>query len=173
MLHTDGEDILNANQRTAFERWYQRGKGLVGIHAAANADRNWDWMTDARGGSLFNNHPAIQQATINITDPNHPSTQGIPANWVRTDEWYNFTKEPAGVHVLAKLDENTYNEEDGTPRSGRPPDRVVLELRPRPALLHGPRAQRHGLAGARLPQAHPGRHPVGRRREARRVRGAA
>ena len=36
---------------------------------------------------------------------------------MRTDEWYNFTKEPAGVHVLAKLDENTYNEEDGTPEA--------------------------------------------------------
>ena len=117
MLHTDGEGILTANQRTAFERWYQRGKGLVGIHAAANADRNWDWMTEGRGGSLFNNHPAIQQATVNVTDPNHPATQGIPATWVRTDEWYNFTKEPEGVHVLAKLDENTYNEEDGTPEA--------------------------------------------------------
>ena len=34
MLHPDGEGILNAAQRTAFERWLQRGKGLVGIHAA-------------------------------------------------------------------------------------------------------------------------------------------
>ena len=74
-------------------------------------------MTDARGGSLFDNHPAIQQATVNITDPNHPATQGIPANWVRTDEWYNFTKEPTGVHVLAKLDESTYDEDDGTPEA--------------------------------------------------------
>ncbi|MDA0180072.1 ThuA domain-containing protein [Solirubrobacter phytolaccae] len=114
MLHPDGEGILTANQRTAFERWYQRGKGLVGIHAAANADRDWEWMKEARGGSLFNNHPAIQQATVNIVDGNHPATQGIPTNWARTDEWYNFTAEPQGVKVLAKLDEGTYNEEDGT-----------------------------------------------------------
>ena len=36
---------------------------------------------------------------------------------MRTDEWYNFTAEPQNVHVLAKLDENTYNEEDGTPEA--------------------------------------------------------
>ena len=42
-LNTDGEGILNGAQRTAFERWMQRGGGLVGIHAAANADRDWDW----------------------------------------------------------------------------------------------------------------------------------
>ena len=61
MLHPDGEGILNAAQRTAFERWLQRGKGLVGIHAAANADRDWDWMADSRGGSLFLNHPSGAQ----------------------------------------------------------------------------------------------------------------
>ena len=89
MLHPDGEGILNATQRTAYERWLQRGKGVVGIHAAANADRDWDWMTDLRGGSLFLNHPSganqFQQATVKIVDPNHPATQGIPADWVRTD----------------------------------------------------------------------------------------
>ena len=117
MLHTDGEGILNAAQRTAFERWYHRGNGLVGIHAAANADRDWEWMRDGRGGSLFANHPAIQQATVNVTDPDHPATQGLPAEWVRTDEWYNFTQEPQGVHVLLKLDESTYDEGDGTPEA--------------------------------------------------------
>ena len=121
MLHPDGEGILNAAQRTAFERWLQRGKGLVGIHAAANADRNWDWMTDLRGGSLFANHPSgalqFQQATVKNVDANHPAMQGIPADWVRTDEWYNFTAEPQNVHVVAKLDESTYEEQDGSPEA--------------------------------------------------------
>ncbi len=48
--------------------------------------------------------------------------QGIPADWVRTDEWYNFTAEPQGnVHVLAKLDESTYEEEDGSAGGQRGP----------------------------------------------------
>jgi hypothetical protein len=42
-LNTDGEGILNAQQRTAFERWTQSGGGAVRIHADANADKDWAW----------------------------------------------------------------------------------------------------------------------------------
>jgi cytochrome c len=117
-LNTDGEGILNAAQRTAFERWTQRGGGSVGIHADANADRDWAWKTEMRGGSLFLNHPAgnlqFQTATVNRVDDDHPSTRDVPENWVREDEWYNFTAEPQDVHVLLKLDESTYDEQDGS-----------------------------------------------------------
>ncbi len=119
-LNTDGEGILNAAQRNAFERWTQRGGGIVGIHAVANADRDWAWMGDMMGGAWFLNHPAgalqFQQATVNVVDPSHPATADVPQpNWVRSDEWYNFTAEPTGkVHVLMKLDESTYEEQDGS-----------------------------------------------------------
>jgi cytochrome c len=118
-LDDDGEGILDAAQRTAFERWTSRGGGIVAIHADANADRNWAWKVDMMGGALFKDHPAgalqFQDATVRVEDPNHPATQGIPAAWVRNDEWYNFTAEPRGkVHVLLTLDESTYDEQDGS-----------------------------------------------------------
>jgi len=118
-LQTDGEGILNSAQRTAFERWTQRGGGSVGIHADANADRNWTWKVDKMGGALFRDHPSgalqFQQATVRIEDPESPGTAGVPAAWSRTDEWYNFTAEPRGkVHVVATLDESTYEEQDGS-----------------------------------------------------------
>ena len=118
-LNTDGEGILNAAQRTAFERWTQRGGGIVSIHADANADRNWAWKGDMMGGAWFLNHPAppvqFQQATVNVVDTQHPATRDLPQpNWIRTDEWYNFTAEPENVHVLLKLDESTYDEQDGS-----------------------------------------------------------
>ena len=118
-LNTDGEGILNGAQRNAFERWTQRGGGIVSIHADANADRNWAWKGDMMGGAWFLNHPAppvqFQQATVNVVDTQHPATRDLPQpNWVRTDEWYNFTAEPENVHVLLKLDENTYDEQDGS-----------------------------------------------------------
>ena len=56
-------------------------------------------------------HPAIQQATVRIEVANHPATAGLPAAWVRTDEWYDFQTNPratAGVTVLATIDESTY-----------------------------------------------------------------
>jgi PKD repeat protein/glucose/arabinose dehydrogenase len=118
-LNTDGEGILNGAQRNAFERWTQRGGGIVSIHADANADRNWAWKGDMMGGAWFLNHPSgaqqFQQATVNVVDTEHPATRDLPQpNWVRTDEWYNFTAEPEDVHVLLKLDENSYDEQDGS-----------------------------------------------------------
>src|SRR4029079_2191955 len=118
-LNDDGEGILNAAQRTALERWMLRGGGIVGIHADANADRNWAWKGDMMGGAWFANHPSgalqFQNATVRIEDPDHPATQGIPAAWVRNDERYNLTAEPRGkVHVLATLDESTCEEQDGS-----------------------------------------------------------
>ena len=91
----------------------------MSIHADANADRNWAWKGDMNGGAWFLNHPAppvqFQQATVNLVDTTHPATKDLPQpNWVRTDEWYNFTAEPENVHVLLKLDENTYDEQDGS-----------------------------------------------------------
>src|SRR5918996_634990 len=121
-LDTDGEGILNADQRASFERWTQRGGGAVRIHADANADRDWEWKNDLQGGALFDNHPAganqFQEATVEIEDPSHPATASLPDPWVRTDEWYNFTEEPRGkVHVLMTLDEESYEEEDGSPEA--------------------------------------------------------
>jgi cytochrome c len=118
-LNTDGNGIFSGAQRTAFERWVQRGGGVVGIHAAANADRDWEWYGDMMGGAWFANHPSgalqFQTATVNVVDGQHPSTADLPQpNWVREDEWYNFTAEPQGVHPLLKLDESTYVEQDGS-----------------------------------------------------------
>jgi glucose/arabinose dehydrogenase/PKD repeat protein len=118
-LNTDGEGILNAAQRTAFERWMQRGGGLVAIHADANADRDWAWKTEMRGGALFDNHPSgalqFQAADVVVEDATHPATAALPPVWNRVDEWYNFTEEPRGkVHVLLTLDEATYEEQDGS-----------------------------------------------------------
>ena len=118
-LNTDGEGILNGAQRNAFERWTQRGGGIVSIHADANADRDWAWKGDMMGGAWFLNHPAppvqFQQATVNASTTRTPPPSDVPEpTGSATDEWYNFTAEPQNVHVLLKLDESTYDEQDGS-----------------------------------------------------------
>ena len=111
---TDGEKTLDTGQRHAFERYIQRGGGFVGLHSSSNMDKtDWPWWSDLMGGAFFKSHPSgadqFQEATVRIEDPNHPSTSGLPAEWVREDEWYNFTANPReNVHVLATLDESTY-----------------------------------------------------------------
>lgn len=107
-LSTTG-DVLDASEQRAFERYVRRGGGFVGIHAAADTEYDWPFY---RGliGAYFKSHPAIQSAAIRVTDRVHASTRKLPRRWVRTDEWYDFRTNPRGkVHVLATLDERTYN----------------------------------------------------------------
>ncbi len=111
-LSTTG-DVLNADQRAAFERYIQAGGGYAGIHAASDTEYNWAWYGKLVG-AYFNSHPANQTATVKVEDPAHPSTASLPSRWTRFDEWYNFRTNPRGnVHVLASLDEKSY-----TPGSG-------------------------------------------------------
>jgi len=106
-LSTTGE-ILNAEQQSAFEHFIRNGGGYVGVHSATDTEYDWTWY-GGLAGAYFQDHPNIQQATIRIEDNAHPSTTGLPTNWQRTDEWYNFRSNPRGrVRVLARLDESTY-----------------------------------------------------------------
>ena len=107
-LSTTG-DILDAGQKAAFERYIHSGGGFVGIHSASDTEYQWPWYGQLIG-AWFASHPQIQRATVRIEDANHPSTKGLPASWERTDEWYNFRRNPrSSVHVLASLDEATYS----------------------------------------------------------------
>jgi len=106
-LSTTG-DVLDATQQSAFERYIHAGGGYAGVHAAADTEYDWAWY-GRLVGAYFNSHPAIQQATVKVEDHSHPSTASLPDSWTRTDEWYNFRTDPrANVHVLASLDETTY-----------------------------------------------------------------
>lgn len=106
-LMTTG-DILNSSQEAAFEKFIQAGNGYVGVHSASDTEYGWPWYGNLMG-AYFEGHPAPAPATIRVEDLNHPSTSFLPADWVRTDEWYNFQTNPRmNVHVLARLDESTY-----------------------------------------------------------------
>ena len=119
-------DTLNAAQQTAFEKFIRSGKGYVGIHAAADGEYDWRWYGNLVG-AYFRNHPdGTPTATVVVEDTTDPSTAGLPARWSRTDEWYNYKapsnangddyspRSTAGVHVLLKMDESTYAEDDGS-----------------------------------------------------------
>lgn len=101
-------DVLDDRQQAAFERYIRRGGGFVGIHSAADTEHGWAWYLGLVGAE-FRSHPAIQPATIAVTDARHPSTIRLPRSWRRQDEWYNFVANPRGVvRVLCVLDESTY-----------------------------------------------------------------
>jgi type 1 glutamine amidotransferase len=106
-LNTSG-DVLGERQQAALRRWVEGGGGFVGVHAAADTEAGWDWYGTLLG-ARFARHPAVQRATVVLADRDHPATAGLPARWVRTDEWYDFRASPRGrVHVLATVDEASY-----------------------------------------------------------------
>ena len=107
-INTTG-DILDRDQKAAFERYMRSGGGFVGIHSASDTEYQWPWY-GRLVGTWFASHPQIQRVTVSIEDPDHPSTKGLPPKWERIDEWYNFRSNPrSAVHVLASLDESTYS----------------------------------------------------------------
>ncbi|WP_380166712.1 ThuA domain-containing protein [Jannaschia sp. R86511] len=107
-LSTTG-DVLNDAQQAAFEGYINDGGGFAGVHSASDTEYGWEFYGDLVG-AYFSGHPSNQTATVVVEDPAHPSTEGLPTEWSRFDEWYSFQTNPRDdVHVLASLDETTYN----------------------------------------------------------------
>ena len=115
-----------------FERFIRAGGGYAGIHSAADTEYDWKWY-GRLVGAYFLSHPSGtypnggREGTVVVEDTTDRSTQGVPApRWGRIDEWYNYKpvnfeqtgnvdySPRADVHVLASLDESTYDEADGS-----------------------------------------------------------
>lgn len=105
-LSTTG-DILNAEQKRAFQTFIRSGKGFVGIHAASDTEFNWPWYGQLVGG-YFARHPEVQDAKLEVVDNAHASTQHLPNVWIHRDEWYDFKNVQPGLHILMTLDEKSY-----------------------------------------------------------------
>lgn len=108
-LSTTG-NILNSDEQVALQRFIEAGGGFVGIHAAADAEYNWDWY-NRLVGAYFKNHPGnpnVRKATVIIKDTSFIATKGLPEKWERTDEWYNYKNIHADLKVVATLDEDSY-----------------------------------------------------------------
>jgi cytochrome c len=97
-------DLLNADQRAAFQRYIRAGGGFTGIHAATASERDWTWF-EGLAGAIFDFHPPIQPGRVKVLDHVHPSTKHLPDLWeLQGEEWYNWKANPTGkVHTLAQV----------------------------------------------------------------------
>lgn len=83
------------------------GKGLVLYHFSAAAFDGWTEFEKLSGGNWrpgAGQHSAAHDFTVEIKDPNHPITRGLPATLPQThDELYSNLKwQPEGCcHILA------------------------------------------------------------------------
>jgi len=101
------QDILDAQQKSAFKGYIQAGGGFLGIHAATDTEYNWPWYNKLVG-AYFKGHPEVQTARLNIIDNKHSSTSSLSKTWDKEDEWYNFKDINTDINVLIEIDESSY-----------------------------------------------------------------
>jgi uncharacterized protein len=107
-LNTTG-NIFDSAQQKVMERFIQSGRGFVGIHSASDTEYDWDWYTKLVG-RMFQIHPEIQTAVLNIADEKFPGLQGFVNKKLWTDEWYEFGPEKIlDLKYILAVDESTYN----------------------------------------------------------------
>jgi type 1 glutamine amidotransferase len=105
-LNTTG-DVLNEEQQLEFKKYIRSGKGYIGVHAATDTEFDWPWYGQL-SGAYFSNHPKVQQAVLKVVQPADQFTKHLPAQWTKTDEWYNFKWISDKLHVVLTVDETSY-----------------------------------------------------------------
>lgn len=127
VFNSTSGNIFTPEQRTAFRAWVEGGGGVVLLHGAGgDPEYDWDWWPDVLIGAQFIGHTGrpkqFQVATVEVQDRTHPATRHLPADWRRTDEWYSFDRVPTGhgTHILATLDEGSYDPTPERIRMGSP-----------------------------------------------------
>jgi len=88
----------------ALQGFLKAGKGVVGLHAAADSHYNTGWYGRMIGG-YFERHPkGTPKATITVVDAKHPATAKLPKTITRNDEWYYYKDLDPTLHVLITVD---------------------------------------------------------------------
>ncbi len=107
-LNTTG-NILDESQQLALRRYIQSGGGFMAIHGADGAEYDWPWYGRLVGAWFESHPPGVQEAEIYVVDREHPAMTELPVVWRHTEEWHNFTSISSNMHVLAKVDEQSYS----------------------------------------------------------------
>jgi len=104
--------------QAAFIKYIEQGKGgWIGFHHATllgefDGFQMWPWFHKFMGEIRFKNYIAtFVNGSVTVEDKNHPAMKGIASPFViENEEWYTYDTSPRpNVHVLARVDENTYS----------------------------------------------------------------
>ncbi|HEX8061138.1 MAG TPA: ThuA domain-containing protein [Cyclobacteriaceae bacterium] len=106
------QDVFDTDeQRVAFRRYIEAGGGFVGLHSVIGTERSWDWFKKMLGGT-FSWHPKFQKYTVRVIDKDHPSMNGIPTTWERSDECYFVKEMYPGIRPIMAQDLTTLEKKD-------------------------------------------------------------
>ena len=107
-LNTGVASPLTDPQRAAFETYFRKGGGFVGIGSAIETDPSWSFLTDVLGTRAAS-RTAAQSGTVKVFDRVHDASKSLPMYWERNDHWYNLSTNVRGVsHVLASVVEDPF-----------------------------------------------------------------
>jgi hypothetical protein len=111
-LLTTGNNILNEQEKRAFQNYIENGGGFVGVHTATDTEYKWPWY-EKLVGAHFLGHPPVHEGKLIIENRNHPSSLCFGTDTVKwTDEFYSFDRNPRkdkNITVLVSIDEKSYN----------------------------------------------------------------
>ncbi|GAB2652037.1 LamG-like jellyroll fold domain-containing protein [Kribbella swartbergensis] len=111
-----GGVLFNAEQRTALEAYIRGGGGYLGLHytgwSVGQSEHDVNPFYARLVGAVSEGHPenpAIRPGRVVVKDSSHPLTQGLQAEFTRSDEWYDWVVNPAPhVRTLLEVDETSY-----------------------------------------------------------------
>ncbi|KAH9939514.1 ThuA-like domain-containing protein [Amylocystis lapponica] len=109
-LNNSGE-ILDEPGKAAFQRYLDLGGNFIGVHCASGCLYETEFYRKEIG-ALFDYHPDLGPAAVEVSGPPHPSTSMLPAKWQLFDEMYNFRSDPrsVGATVILTADETSYED---------------------------------------------------------------
>ena len=94
----------------ALQGFLKAGKGVIGLHAAADSHYNTGWYGQMIGG-YFERHPkGTPKGVVTVVDAKHPATAKLPKTLERNDEWYYYKDFDPTVHVLVTVDPKSIGE---------------------------------------------------------------
>ena len=101
---TSGELPLSDQQRADLLDFVYQGKGFGGSHSATDCNYTWSDYGELIGG-YFDGHPWVQEASVDVEDPQSPLVAHAAPSFRFTEEFYQFRAFSRDrVRVLLTLD---------------------------------------------------------------------
>ncbi|MDE0014950.1 MAG: ThuA domain-containing protein [Candidatus Poribacteria bacterium] len=107
LFYTDVGELTVA-QENGLLNYIQTGGGFFGLHTAAASFRESKGYHGMLNG-FFNGHSPYMDFTVNVSDPNHPITEGL-TDFQATDELYYLKHNPNTSHHLMHAYDETKDE---------------------------------------------------------------
>ena len=107
LFYTDVGELTEA-QETGLLNYIRAGGGFFGLHTAAASFRESEGYHNMLNG-FFNGHSPYMDFTVNVSDPNHPITEGV-VDFRATDELYYLKHNPDRSHHLMHAYDETKDE---------------------------------------------------------------